>query len=293
MEAASPVRLTKQDLMTWPENIERIGIFIGIILATIIIAWIIDSLFKRFITRSTRVMKNDPTSYLFLRHAIRALIYILGLSLAIYSLPSLRGVANSLVAGAGILAVAVGFASQHALSNIISGLFIVIFKPYRVNDRLRVRDHLNGVVEDITLRHTVIRDFENRRIIIPNSVISDEVIINSDFGDDHICKWLELTITHQSDIAVAKVIMAEEAVKHPLQLDARTPEDIAEGKPEVMVRVVAMDERGVRLRAYVWAKDTADAFAMSCDLFETIKERFDAAGVRLTFLPDIFAESKS
>lgn len=267
---------------------ERVGIFIGIVLLTILVAWIIDALFKRFIVRSTRVMKNDPTSYLFLRHAIRAIIYVLGLSLAIYSLPSLRGLANSLVAGAGILAVAVGFASQHALSNIISGLFIVVFKPYRVNDRLRVRETLNGVVEDITLRHTVIRDFENRRIIIPNSVISDEVIINSDFGDDYICKWLELTITHQSDIAMAKSIMAEEAMQHPLQIDARKAEDIAEGKPEVMVRVVAMDERGTRLRAYVWAKDTADAFAMSCDLLETIKKRFDEAGIHLTFFPEVF-----
>lgn len=274
--------------MEWPEQFERVGTVIGIILLTIIVAWIVDKLFKRFIVRSTRVMKNDPTSYLFLRHAVRAIIYILGLSLAIYSLPSLRGVANSLVAGAGILAVAVGFASQHALSNIISGLFIVVFKPYRVNDRLRLRDTLNGVVEDITLRHTVIRDFENRRIIIPNAVISDEVIINSDFGDDHICKWLELTITHKSSIDEAKAIMAEEGMRHPLQIDTRSPEDMAEGKPEVMVRVINLDERGTRLRAYVWAKDAADAFAMSCDLLETIKKRFDEAGIQLTYLPEIF-----
>ncbi|HKK74270.1 MAG TPA: mechanosensitive ion channel family protein [Saprospiraceae bacterium] len=276
--------------MNWPENIERGGVVIAIIVVTILIAWIVDALFRRFIMRSTRVMNNDPTSYLFLRHAIRALIYILGLSLAIYSLPSLRGIANSLVAGAGILAVAVGFASQHALSNVISGLFIVIFKPYRVNDRLRVRDTLHGIVEDITLRHTVIRDFENRRIIIPNAVISDEVIINSDFGNDNICKWLELTITHQSDLSVAKTILAEEAVKHPLQIDTRKPEDIAAGKPEVLVRVVALDERGTRLRAYIWAKDAADAFAMSCDLLEAIKKRFDEAGITLTYLPDIFKQ---
>jgi len=71
-----------------------------------------------------------------------------------------------MLAGAGILAVAVGFASQAALSNIISGVFVVIFKPFRVGDRLKINE-LTGVVEDITLRHTVIRDLENKRIIIP------------------------------------------------------------------------------------------------------------------------------
>ncbi len=272
----------------WQNKLITWGTFFGIIIGTLIVGWIVNRLFKRYINRSATIMNNDPTSYLFLRHSLRGLIYVLGFSLAAYSLPSLRGLAGSLVAGAGIFAVAIGFASQQALANIVSGLFIVIFKPYRVNDRLRLRNTLVGMVEDITLRHTVIRDFENRRILIPNSVISEEVIINSDFADDKICKWLELTLIHDSDVDLAKAIMAEEAAAHPLHLDARTPEDIEAGKPEIMVRVIELNERGIRLRAYVWAKDTADAFAMSCDLLETIKKRFDEAGIRLTFLPDMF-----
>jgi len=102
-------------------------------------------------------------------------------------MPNLRALASSFLAGAGILAVAVGFASQHALGNIISGVFIVIFKPFRVTDRVKLRE-LTGVVEDITLRHTIIRDFENKRIIIPNFLISEEIIVNSNFEDDRICK---------------------------------------------------------------------------------------------------------
>lgn len=275
----------------WKDQLFPGLIFVGIILATIIAAWIVNGLFKRYIKRSTAVMRNDPTNYLFLRHSLRALIFVLGFSLAFYSLPGMRGLANSLIAGAGILAVAMGFAAQHALSNVMSGIFIVIFKPYRVNDRLRIRNTLTGMVEDITLRHTIIRDFENRRILIPNSVISEEVIINSDFGDDRICNWFELTIVHESSIQLAKEIMAEEAMKHPLHMDARTPEAIESGEPVVRVRVIALNERGIKLRAYIWAKDTADAFVISCDLNETIKARFDEAGIKLTFLPDLFQDN--
>ena len=180
-------------------KLEYFGIFLGIIIATFIVAFLVNRFFKRLIKKSTEELKNDPTNYQFLRHAIVAVIYIVGFSMAIYMMPGLRALASSLLAGAGILAVAIGFASQHALSNIISGVFIIIFKPFRVNDRLTLRD-LNGIVEDITLRHTVIRNFENRRILVPNALISDEIVVNSNYSEQKICKWIDVGISYDSDI---------------------------------------------------------------------------------------------
>lgn len=107
-------------------NLIYIGTFVGIITATFILAWLVSRFFKKMIKLSTETMKNDPTNYLFMRHAITAIIYIVGFSIAIFMVPSLKTLASSLLAGAGILAVAVGFASQHALSNIISGVFIEV-----------------------------------------------------------------------------------------------------------------------------------------------------------------------
>ena len=264
-------------------NFEVLAISMGIVAGTMLIAFLFNRLFRRFIRRNSLLIRNDPTNYVFLRHAITGIIYIVGFSSAVYSVPSLRAVANSLLAGAGILAVAVGFASQHALSNIISGIFIVIFKPFSVNDRLRFQNGLQGVVEDITLRHVVIRDFENRRILIPNSVISEEIIVNADFGDDTICKFLEIDISYDSNIDRARAIMQEEALRHPLQIDGRTPEQIQAGRPEILVRVIALGEYYVRLRAYIWARNNAEAFELGCDLMESIKKRFDLEGIEIPF----------
>lgn len=265
-------------------NLEYIGLFLVIIISTLLIAFLVDRFWGRLITRSTAIMRNDPTNYQFFRHALTFLIYTIGFSMAIYVMPNLRTIANSLLAGAGILAVAVGFASQHALSNIISGVFIVIFKPFRVNDRLRIRE-LQGIVEDITLRHTVIRDFENRRILIPNSVISNEVIINADFGDGRILKWIEIDITYDSDIEAAKQIIRDEIMAHPLNIDGRTPEQVAEGKIPVEVKVIQLGSYFVRIRAWAWAKDQSDAFNMTCDLNESIKKRFDESNIKI---PDLY-----
>lgn len=264
------------------EKASYFGLAIGILIGTIILAALVGRLFRSLIKRSTDEMKNDPTNYLFLRHLIVGVIYLVGIGVAVYTVPELRGLANSMLAGAGILAVAVGFASQHALSNIISGMFIVVFKPFRVNDRITVRT-MSGVIEDITLRHTVIRNFENRRIIIPNSLISDEILINADFKDEKICKWIEMSISYESNVDRAKEIMREEAMAHPLLIDNRGPEQIEEGAPVVEVKLIALQDSGVLLKAWCWTAGQSDSFTLGCDLFESIKKRFDAEGIEIPY----------
>ena len=263
-------------------NVEHSVIFSGVLLITLLIGFVVSRLFKRMVESSTFEMKNDPTNYLFLGRAIVALVYLVGIGVAIYTVPPFRAMATTILAGAGILAVAVGFASKQAFSNIVSGVFIVIFKPFRVNDRLRVRE-LSGVVEDITLRHTVIRDLENKRIIIPNTVISDEIIVNSDFADDNICKWIEISISYDSDIKLARKIIKDEIISHPLSVDPRSPEQINAGDELAPVKVIDLAEYSVNLRAWAWAKSAPDAFFMGCDLLESIKERFEREGVEIPY----------
>jgi len=263
-------------------NIGYLVIFIGILILTVIVVFLFNRYASKLIIHAAQKLKTDPTNYHFLRHAISALIYLIGLSIAIYSIPSLRTLAHSMLAGAGIAALAIGFAAKDALSNVIGGVFIIIFKPFKINARVEIKD-LRGVVEDITLRHTVIRNFENKRIVIPNSIISNEIIINSNLYDDKICRWIEVGISYGSDIDLAKKIMMEEVLKHALHIDPRTPEQISNGDPEVPVRVLTLGEYSVTIRAWAWAKDPPDAFVMGCDLFESIKKRFDLEGVEIPF----------
>lgn len=255
----------------------------GVLVGTFLAAKIIGKVYSRFIEKNASTEDEDFTSYKFIQNSLSAVIYLTGFSFAIWNVPFLKPIAQSLLAGAGILAVAVGFASQQALSNIISGIFIVIFKPYRIHDRISFKDGLRGIIEDISLRHTVIRNFENQRIIIPNSVISDEVLINSDFNDAKICKFIDIGISYNSDMDLAKKIMAEEIETHPLNVDVRTAEDLDSGIPRVTVRVVLLGESSVNLRAWAWAENSPKGFEMQCDLLESIKKRFDAEGIVIPF----------
>ncbi len=265
------------------ENLTSILTFVGIVLGTIILAYSFRRVFNRLIVKNSELIKNNPTNYKFLGHSIVAIIYVIGMSWAVYETNALRTVATSLLAGAGILAVAVGFASQQALSNIVSGIMIVIFKPFRVNDRLNIRTVFNGIVEDITLRHTVIRDFENKRIIVPNMVISQEILINADLDDPQICRFVEIPFPFDEDIEKAKEMIIEEIASHPDYIDQRTEEEKANGNSIVVVRAVKLLEYGVMLRAYAWAADNAKAFVLSCDVLESLITKFNKEGIRIAY----------
>lgn len=276
----------KEEIIKYIPEVWHLPIIIGLILlVTIIVASLTRRLFNKAIKKIEEGESDahDLTNLKFLKRGVSVIIYTTGISFAIYMIPTLRVIATSVLAGAGLFAIAIGFASQQALSNIVSGIFIVIFKPYKINDRLQIRTDLTGVVEDINLRHTVIRNFENKRIIIPNSVISEEVLINSNYNDDKIIKWIDMGISYDSDIDLAREIMQDEVSKHPYFEDGRTEEQIENGDPLVPVRVISLGDFSVNLRAWSTASDPARAFVMGTDLFESIKKRFDKEGIEIPF----------
>ncbi len=224
----------------------------------------------------------DKTPYKFLKNTISFIIWLLATLCIIYVIPVFRSVAVTLFAGAGVFAAFIAFASQKAFGDIVSGIFIVIFKPFRVGDVLHVTG-IYGIVEDITLRHTVLRGLENRRLVIPNSVISADKITNSSIQDPYTCQHVEFSVDLSTDIDKAIRIMQEEAMKHPDYIDHRTAEEISKNKDEVEVLLVRILESAMLLRAYVWCRDPITAFDMGCHLNKSIKERFDREGIIIPY----------
>jgi small conductance mechanosensitive channel len=237
----------------------------------------------RGVKGASRKLNVDPTKYKFLKNAVEFIVYIIAFIIIFNAIPPLKDYGTALFAGAGVLAAIVGFASQSAFSNIISGIFIVIFRPFSVGDRVRIGQIYSGDVEDITLRHTVIKDFENRRIVIPNAVINNETIINATMEDEKVCMFIELGITFESNVDLAMALMVEEAKKHPFCIDNRKEEDLAKNKPLIEVRLVNFTDSAVQLRAYAWANSAANGFEMKCDLLKSIKARFDASGIEFAY----------
>jgi small-conductance mechanosensitive channel len=262
---------------------------IVIIFVAIVASAIVRALINRFIRTSSQVLKVDTTRLKFMRNALTAIIWTMAVIGIIHAIPPLRTLSMTLLAGAGIFAAVLGFASQQAFSNIISGIFVVLSRPFRVGDVIRVgRDtgpgnDITGTVEDITLRHTIIRDFQNRRIVIPNSLINAEVITNSDIVDERVRRHCHFVISYDSNLDRAIEILQEEVRKHPYFLDGRSPQEILKGEPDVQVRIVEFNDNGIRLRAYTWARNFDESWDLQTDLNKAVFDRFRAEGIEFPY----------
>jgi len=250
-------------------------VFALIVLAiAFLVSRLLRFLIGRFFKAAAQKLKVDPTRYNFFKNAVDFIVYLIAAIVIFRSIPTFRAVGTTLLTGAGVLAAIVGFASQSAFSNIISGFFLVIFKPFSVGDRVKIGQLYTGDVEDITLRHTIIKDFENRRIVIPNSVISNETIINSTLTDEKICVFLDIPVSFSTNLDRAMDIIQQEGLKHKLCIDNRSPEELTKGEQPVIVRVITYADFGIQLRGYVWASNPTNAFDLKCDVLKSIQDRF-------------------
>jgi small-conductance mechanosensitive channel len=264
------------------ENSRYIVYITVVALATIIFASTTNRWFKWKAEKKIK-LREDPTSLKFLRYIAIGAIYTVGGLLILLVLPGFKGVAQTVLGGAGVIAVIAGLASQEALGNIVSGLFIVSFKPFKIGDTIKIEGGMEGVVKDITLRHTVIQNYENRMIVVPNSVINKEKLINYDSIDQRVCERLEVGISYDSDIDLAKSIMREECENHPFLIDRRTAKEVKAGDPKVKVAVIQLASSSVVLRAWAWTANSENSFALRFDLLESIKKRFDKEGIEIPF----------
>lgn len=261
----------------------RLVIYLGVVaVITIVIASSVNLWFRKSVER--KIAENDdPTAFKFLRYVAVFAIYMAGLLIALLAFPSLKGVAQTALGGAGVLALIAGVASQEALANLVGGVFIISFKPFKIGDIIKVTDTMVGTVTDITLRHTVLRNFENKMIVIPNAIINKEKIINYDLGELKICERIEFGISYESDLDLALKIMQKECEAHPLILDNRSATDILNGKPVVRTSLISINESTLTIRAWCWTRNFDDAFNLRCDILALVKKRFDAEGIDLAY----------
>lgn len=266
----------------------RVFIIIFILFITFFVANLASKLMKRAFQRILQRRKDHPemwtdtTKFVFMRRVVQVLIYLLGFAAIVYSVPEFRAFSYSILAGAGVAAVIVGFAAQKAFANIMSGVFLAVSEPIRVGDRVTINDHY-GTIEDITLRHTVINTWDNNRVIIPNSVMNEVEIINHSIVDQKIIQTLDIGISYDADIDKAKKIIIEEIRNHSEFVAKYDSSQYVRPETSVSVRVMEHSDFAVRLRAYFWAQDKLSGFIMEKQLLEDIKKRFDKEGIEIPF----------
>lgn len=190
-----------------------------------------------------------------------------------------KALSTTLLTSSSLLVAVVGFAAQQVLADVISGIMLSWSRPFNIGEKVIVSSlGISGVVEDLTVCHTVIRTYCNSRMIIPNSVINKAIVENSNYNNDYIGSYLEIPVSYKSNLEQAIEIMTRIIESHPLVIDVR--EDKSQGsKVSVLVKELGMT--GAVLKCTVWTQTLDDNFTACSQIRRRIKAEFDQAGIQM------------
>ena len=245
----------------------------GVFLVTLIVVYLIGNfLVLRLISGWVKNRGMDETIHDVAEKIAHVLVGFAALAVALTA----AGFPSFLTAFAtlgGAMALAIGFASQELLSNFVSGLFILKDKPFKKGDWIEWSNG-TGIVEEIDLRVTRVKTFDNELITVPNSELANNAVKNPvAFGRLRV-KFL-FGIGYGDDIEKATNIILEEARKN-----AQIMED-----PAPSVRLTELGDSSVGLQSRIWIDDPArsDFVRVKSDYVQAVKERFDEEGIDIPY----------
>ncbi len=211
--------------------------------------------------------KVDSTLVSFLR---KICFYALLVVVIIIALNKLGLNTASLLAVVGAAGLAVGLALKDSLRNFASGVMLILFRPFRVNDYVQAGGTA-GTVKEISIFSTELTTPDNQQVIVPNSIIMDNVITNVTAHDTRRLD-LAVGIGYGDDIAKSKEVLAGILKNEPRIL----PE------PAPVIAVAELGDSSVNLVIRPWVR-TGEYWAIRFDLIERIKQELDRAEITIPF----------
>jgi small-conductance mechanosensitive channel len=200
----------------------------------------------------------------------KLILYAGSVLVVVTTLQELQFSLTPLLGAAGILGVAVGFASQTSVSNVISGFFLIAEKSFEVDDVIQVGTTTGRILSIDTLS-VKLRTFDNRYIRIPNeTLVKSEVVNITRFPIRRLD--LSVGVAYKEDIPSVR--------GHLLEVAKANPKALMEPAPVVFFD--AYGDSSLNLRLTVWAT-REEFFSLKTSLLEEIKARFDAEGIEIPF----------
>ena len=218
-------------------------------------------------SRRRNLVETDPgaeTRFRMIERLSAVVIFFIaaGLIFWVIDIHALNSLAVGMFASAGVVGIALGFAAQTSVANLFSGIVIAFAQPVRLGDSVTIEDEF-GTVESIGLFYTSIRIWDNRRLVIPNKLLSDRAIRNYTLIDPRMPALVTLRLEYGADVEAVRAVLIETARAHPLFLDSPSPS----------VHVIEADNLGVTVRLMAWASSQIEAWTLATDVREAVLTR--------------------
>lgn len=229
--------------------------------------WWLAKLAAKLTKNAVRKGRADPLVAGFIGSLVKAVVLM---AAAVSAIAQLQININSLIAALGAAGLTASFALQGSLSNLVSGMQIIFTKPFKMGDYLAFSGY-EGTVKRIEILYTVLATFDNKEVIVPNSKITGDVVVNFTTNGT---RRLDLSygVAYSADLRKAKAVLGRLAEKDARVLDA----------PEPVIAVGELKDSSVTLVMKLWCKQE-DYWDLYFAMQEAVKLAFDKAGVPIPF----------
>ena len=236
----------------------------------LILAYFISLLINKYISKERL---RGKIHLVFLRGILIAAIWGLAFFTIAGNIPLFKNAWKTFAGSSALIAAIFGLAAQSTLSNVFAGIAISAAKsrPFDIGDRIKIDNIDPGFVENITLRHTVIKTYQNEIIYIPNSTVGSATIIN--YTQEQSFSFpIVVSVAYGTDMQKAMDIMADVVESHPSHHGMR---------PTVLCK--SCDDSGVTLRVLVETRDFRENPKACSDCLVEIMKRFAQEGIEIPY----------
>ena len=258
---------TLADLLTLEFLVSITGSVLGAIFI-LIAGFVIGGWLRGRIVRVGQMNRHlDDTLFAFLGNIVRYVV--IGFAF-LFVLNTFGVQTTSFIAVIGAAGLAIGLALQGTLSNISSGLMIVFFRPIKLGDFVEINGQM-GTVKEINLNFIELANLSNVQVIIPNSQVWGNTIVNYSVYDTRRAEWT-FGVGYGADLK-----LAEQTIRDVILSDPR-----ARTEPAPFIQVNNLGDFSVDFLVRVWCA-SGDLFAFQADMKRQVKEALDKAGVDIPF----------
>lgn len=178
-----------------------------------------------------------------------------------------------LVAVLGIGSLAIALAAKETIANMIGGFVIMIDRPFRVGDRIRLDTGTTVIVDQIGIRSTKLRTFDNTLIIVPNAELMKSTVHNLTYPHPKLRVQVDVGVGYDSDMDQVRRVMLDEAEQHPVVIDDPPPSFI----------FLEFGDSSLNVSLRCWVADVSEQFLTASELREQVLNRFRKEGIEIPF----------
>ena len=181
-----------------------------------------------------------------------------------------------LVAGMGVLGLIIAFAAQDTLSNFFSGIHLLLDRPFKEGDIIKLESGEYCEVRHVGMRSTKLYNtFDHDMIIVPNNQIAGQKIVNISTPDANFKVRFPMDVSYDSDVDEVKRTILEVAMEHP--------NVIKEGDKAPFVRLVDFLDSNIRFQLYLWVDDAMNQWKVESEIKEELFKRFNQKGIEISY----------